>query len=84
MRTHGKEFERFYSHAGEHQGIRYVCSRIYSITSVPKVVVDVRAAASAADKILVELRNTLTKVKKRRFGYSCDYIYRESAFEATL
>jgi len=35
MRTHGKEFERFYDSAREKSGVRFVRSRIHSINAVP-------------------------------------------------
>ena len=35
MRTHGKEFERFYVGAREKSGVRFVRSRVHTITPVP-------------------------------------------------
>ena len=35
MRTHGKEFERFYEGAREKSGVRFVRSRVHTITPVP-------------------------------------------------
>jgi len=35
MRTHGKEFERFYEAAREKSGVRFVRSRVHTITPVP-------------------------------------------------
>ena len=35
MRTHGKDFERFYDRAREKSGVRFVRSRVHTITPVP-------------------------------------------------
>lgn len=35
MRTHGKEFERFYDSARNKHGIRFIRSRVHTITSIP-------------------------------------------------
>jgi heterodisulfide reductase subunit A len=34
MRTHGKEFERFYDEARERHGVRFIRSRVHSVTPV--------------------------------------------------
>ena len=34
MRTHGKDFERFYNTAQDKHGVRFICSRVHSITPV--------------------------------------------------
>ena len=34
MRTHGKEFERFYENAREKQGVRFIRSKVHSVTPV--------------------------------------------------
>ena len=34
MRTHGKEFERFYENAREKHGVRFIRSRVHSVTPV--------------------------------------------------
>ncbi|MBW1703183.1 MAG: FAD-dependent oxidoreductase, partial [Deltaproteobacteria bacterium] len=34
MRTHGKDFERFYNDAKEKHGVRFICSRVPTIESV--------------------------------------------------
>ena len=34
MRTHGKEFERFYDNAREKQGVRFLRSRVHTIDPV--------------------------------------------------
>jgi heterodisulfide reductase subunit A-like polyferredoxin len=35
MRTHGKEFERYYNRAREEQGVRFIRSRVHSVASEP-------------------------------------------------
>ena len=35
MRTHGKDFERFYDNAREKQGVRFIRSRVHTIDPVP-------------------------------------------------
>ncbi len=35
MRTHGKDFERFYDNAREKQGVRFISSRVHTIDPVP-------------------------------------------------
>jgi len=35
MRTHGKDFERFYNNAETNQGVRFVRSRIHTVTPIP-------------------------------------------------
>ncbi len=35
MRTHGKDFERYYNDARDKHGVRFLRSRVHSITSVP-------------------------------------------------
>ncbi len=34
MRTHGKDFERFYENAREKHGVRFIRSRVHSVTPV--------------------------------------------------
>ena len=34
IRTHGKDFERFYNSAKDKHGVRFICSRVHSITPV--------------------------------------------------
>ena len=34
IRTHGKDFERFYNTAKDKHGVRFICSRVHSITPV--------------------------------------------------
>ena len=34
IRTHGKDFERFYNTARDKHGVRFICSRVHSITPV--------------------------------------------------
>ena len=34
MRTHGKDFERYYNTAKDKHGVRFICSRVHSITPV--------------------------------------------------
>ncbi len=36
MRTHGKEFEKYYNRAQEERGVRFVRSRIHSIDPIPE------------------------------------------------
>jgi len=35
MRTHGKEFEKYYWRARDEQGVRFIRSRVHTIDPVP-------------------------------------------------
>ena len=54
MRTHGKDFERYYNRAVDEHGVRFVRSRIYAVEELPDGSGDLKLRYALTDGTIVE------------------------------